>query len=72
VNTPWALTSYDFGSHQYIFLDIFRNNSLKNGLIPIAVDEETHKMLFELVEEIPNAEFTVDLNHKPFPFPMAL
>ena len=43
------------------FADIFRNNSLKNGLIPIIVDEETHKMLFDLVEEVPHAELTVDL-----------
>ena len=43
------------------FADIFRNNSLKNGLIPIIVDEATHKMLFDLIEEVPNAEVTVDL-----------
>ena len=43
------------------FADIFRNNALKNGLLPIIVDEATHKMLFDLIEEIPTAELAVDL-----------
>ncbi|MCB9146303.1 MAG: 3-isopropylmalate dehydratase small subunit [Anaerolineales bacterium] len=61
-HAPWALTSW--GIRAVIstsFADIFRSNSLKNGLIPIIVDEETHKMLFDLVEEAPRAELTVDL-----------
>ena len=61
-HAPWALTAYGFRAViSTSFADIFRNNSLKNGLIPIIVDETTHKMLFDLVEEIPNAEVTVDL-----------
>ncbi|MCL5610981.1 MAG: 3-isopropylmalate dehydratase small subunit [Chloroflexi bacterium] len=69
-HAPWALTG--FGFHAVIstsFADIFRNNSLKNGLIPIIVDEATHKMLFDLVEEIPNAEFSVDLASQTLSFP---
>ncbi|WKZ39874.1 MAG: 3-isopropylmalate dehydratase small subunit [Anaerolineales bacterium] len=61
-HAPWALTAW--GIHAVIstsFADIFRNNSLKNGLIPIIVDDATHKMLFDLVEEAPQAELTVDL-----------
>ena len=69
-HAPWALTSYGFRAViSTSFADIFRNNSLKNGLIPIVVDEATHKMLFELVEEIPNAEFTVDLASQTLSFP---
>ena len=61
-HAPWALTGFGFKAViSTSFADIFRNNSLKNGLIPIIVDETTHKMLFDLVEEIPNAEVTVDL-----------
>ena len=61
-HAPWALTSYGFRAViSTSFADIFRNNSLKNGLIPIIVDEATHKMLFDLIEEVPNAEVTVDL-----------
>jgi 3-isopropylmalate/(R)-2-methylmalate dehydratase small subunit len=51
------------------FADIFRNNSLKNGLIPIIVDDATHKMLFDLVEEAPRAELTVDLATQTLSFP---
>ena len=69
-HAPWALSSYGF--HAVIstsFADIFRNNCLKNGLIPVIVDEATHKMLFEYVEEVPNAEFTVDLESQTLSFP---
>jgi 3-isopropylmalate/(R)-2-methylmalate dehydratase small subunit len=61
-HAPWALTA--FGIRAVIstsFADIFRSNALKNGLIPIVVDEATHKMLFDLYEEAPQAELTVDL-----------
>ena len=69
-HAPWALTSYGFRAViSTSFADIFRNNSLKNGLIPIIVDEATHKMLFDYVEEVPNAEFTVDLESQTLSFP---
>jgi len=69
-HAPWALTAYGFRAVvSTSFADIFRNNSLKNGLIPIIVDEATHEMLFDLVEEIPTAEFTVDLESQTLSFP---
>ena len=69
-HAPWALTSYGFRAViSTSFADIFRNNALKNGLIPILVDEETHKLLFDLVEEVPDAEFTVDLESQALSFP---
>ena len=68
-HAPWALTSYGFRAVvSTSFADIFRNNALKNGLIPIIVDEATHKMLFDYVEEVPNAEFTVDLESQTLSF----
>jgi len=61
-HAPWALTGYGFRAViSTSFADIFRNNSLKNGLLPIIVDEETHQSLFDLAEEAPNAEITIDL-----------
>ncbi len=69
-HAPWALTAW--GIRAVIstsFADIFRNNSLKNGLIPIIVDDATHKMLFDLVEEAPQAELTVDLASQTVTFP---
>ena len=69
-HAPWALTSYGFRAViSTSFADIFRNNSLKNGLIPIIVDEETHKMLFDLVEEVPQMEVAVDLESQTLSFP---
>lgn len=61
-HAPWALTGW--GIQAVIstsFADIFRNNALKNGLVPIVVDPATHAMLFDLVQELPAAEWTVDL-----------
>jgi 3-isopropylmalate/(R)-2-methylmalate dehydratase small subunit len=61
-HAPWALTSW--GIRAIIstsFADIFRNNSLKNGLLPIVVDPDTHARLWAMVEADPDAPFTVDL-----------
>ena len=69
-HAPWALTAYGFRAViSTSFADIFRNNSLKNGLIPIIVDEITHKMLFDYIEEVPNAELAVDLASQTLTFP---
>ena len=69
-HAPWALTAY--GIRAVIstsFADIFRNNALKNGLVPIIVDEETHKMLFDLAEEAPRADLQIDLVTQTVSFP---
>jgi 3-isopropylmalate/(R)-2-methylmalate dehydratase small subunit len=61
-HAPWALTAW--GIRAVIstsFADIFRNNSLKNGLLPITVTPEMHAQLFDIVQEIPNGQWTVDL-----------
>ena len=61
-HAPWALVAW--GVRAVITTscaDIFRGNSLKNGLLPITVDPETHAQLFELVTNDPDIELTVDL-----------
>jgi len=69
-HAPWALTGFGFGAViSTSFADIFRNNSLKNGLLPIVVDAETHQMLFDLLEEVPDVELTVDLESQTLTFP---
>ncbi len=69
-HAPWALTAYGFRAViSTSFADIFRNNALKNGLIPLIVDETTHKMLFDYIEEVPNAELRVDLESQTLTFP---
>ena len=61
-HAPWALADYGFRALiSTSFADIFRNNCLKNGLLPIVVDHESHGKLFQLAHERPEAEVTVDL-----------
>jgi 3-isopropylmalate/(R)-2-methylmalate dehydratase small subunit len=61
-HAPWALTSWGIRAiFSTSFADIFRNNALKNGLLPIVVEEDEHRHLFELVAANPDTEVTVDL-----------
>ena len=69
-HAPWALTGYGFRAViSTSFADIFRNNSLKNNLLPIVVEAETLQSLFDLVEEAPVAEVTVDLENQSVRLP---
>jgi 3-isopropylmalate/(R)-2-methylmalate dehydratase small subunit len=46
------------------FADIFRNNSLKNGLLTIELSDAEVNQIFDLVERFPGLEATVDLQHQ--------
>ncbi|MEJ7747716.1 MAG: 3-isopropylmalate dehydratase small subunit [Candidatus Limnocylindrales bacterium] len=62
-HAPWALTAWGIRAILSTgFADIFRSNSLKNGLLPIVIDPDTHARLTELVRVDPDAELTVDLS----------
>lgn len=57
-HAPWGLV--DFGFRAVIstqIADIFSNNSLKNGLVPIIVDADTHQWLLDN----PGVELTIDV-----------
>jgi 3-isopropylmalate/(R)-2-methylmalate dehydratase small subunit len=59
---PWAVLAYGFKAVVSTSIaDIFRNNSLKNGLVPIVVEADAHKDLMELVTKNPQAIITVDV-----------
>lgn len=61
-HAPWALVGW--GIRAVIstsFADIFKNNALKNGLLPIQVTPAVHRSLFDLAEEAPGAELHIDL-----------
>jgi 3-isopropylmalate/(R)-2-methylmalate dehydratase small subunit len=61
-HAPWALLGAGYKAViSTDFADIFRSNSLKNGLLPIIVDEATQKQLLSLAEEDPTSTVTVDL-----------
>ncbi|MFE7314933.1 MULTISPECIES: 3-isopropylmalate dehydratase small subunit [unclassified Streptomyces] len=58
----WALQNYGFKAVvSSRFADIFRGNSLKNGLLTVVLPQETVDRLQELAESDPTAEVTVDL-----------
>ncbi|MEV0280583.1 3-isopropylmalate dehydratase small subunit [Streptomyces sp. NPDC050610] len=58
----WALQNYGFQAVvSSRFADIFRGNSLKNGLLTVVLPQETVELLWKLIEEDPAAEVTVDL-----------
>ena len=61
-HAPWALTAWGIRAIlSTSFADIFRNNALKNGVLPIVVGPAMHERLFAMVEADPDATFTVDL-----------
>jgi 3-isopropylmalate/(R)-2-methylmalate dehydratase small subunit len=58
----WALQNYGFQAViSSRFADIFRGNSLKNGLLTVLLPQETVERLWALTEADPTAEITVDL-----------
>ena len=64
-HAPWALE--DFGFRTIIapsFADIFYNNSFKNGLLPITLDEATVDRLFKEAEANEGYQLTVNLEDK--------
>ena len=61
-HAPWALSAWGVRAIlSTSYADIFRSNSLKNGILPIVVDRATHARLFEILAADPDAALTVDL-----------
>ncbi|HKJ20681.1 MAG TPA: 3-isopropylmalate dehydratase small subunit, partial [Woeseiaceae bacterium] len=57
-HAPWALLDYGFTAViSTEIADIFRSNSLKNGLIPVIVDTDTHAWLLDN----PGSNVTIDI-----------
>lgn len=69
-HAPWALVGAGFQAVvSTYFADIFRSNSLKNGLLPIQVDDETHKQLISLAEEDALTEVKINLADQTLTLP---
>jgi 3-isopropylmalate/(R)-2-methylmalate dehydratase small subunit len=69
-HAPWALMAWGFRAVVSSgFADIFRNNALKNGLLPIEVSPAELSRLFALVDAEPGAELTVDLETQELALP---
>jgi 3-isopropylmalate/(R)-2-methylmalate dehydratase small subunit len=64
-HAPWALVGYGIRAVlSTSFADIFKGNVLKNGLLPIVVDQATSNRLFAMLEADPDTEVTVDLERQ--------
>jgi 3-isopropylmalate/(R)-2-methylmalate dehydratase small subunit len=64
-HAPWALAG--FGIRAVIstsFADIFSNNALKNGLLPLCITAKAHALLTKVVEGSPAAMITVNLGEQ--------
>ena len=69
-HAPWALLGAGFQAViSTDFADIFRNNALKNGLLPIIVDRDTQQQLFSLAEEDPSTSVSVDVETQTMTLP---
>ncbi|QII72777.1 MULTISPECIES: 3-isopropylmalate dehydratase small subunit [Apibacter] len=61
-HAAWAVSGYGFRAVvSSYFADIFKNNSLNNGLLPVVVSPEFLSDLFENVHSDPNNTITIDL-----------
>jgi 3-isopropylmalate/(R)-2-methylmalate dehydratase small subunit len=61
-HAPWALAGFGFRAViSTSFADIFRNNSLKNGFLPVVVDPQAHRELITLYQGSASARLTIDL-----------
>ncbi len=69
-HAPWALTQFGFRTViSTSFADIFRQNSLKNSLLPIVVPPDVHAALFSAVAADPGATVKVDLANQTLTTP---
>jgi 3-isopropylmalate/(R)-2-methylmalate dehydratase small subunit len=72
-HAPWALTAFGFRAViSTMIADIFRSNSMKNGLLPIILTHEEHRQLKEEIQRSPNAEVTVELEKQQIIFPSGI
>ena len=61
-HAPWALCDYGFRAVVSTSIaDIFRNNALKTGLLPVALSAPAHGTLLALLARSPGATVTIDL-----------
>jgi len=61
-HAAWAIVGYGFKAViSSFFADIFKNNSLNNGLLPVQVSDAFLSKIFESIDRVPKAEIKIDL-----------
>jgi 3-isopropylmalate/(R)-2-methylmalate dehydratase small subunit len=69
-HAPWALTQFGFRAIiSTSFADIFKQNALKNSLLPVVVPRDVHSRLFEAVAANPGYTVKVDLPSQTLTLP---
>ena len=63
----WAIFDYGFRAVvSSFFADIFMNNSLNNGLLPVIIPEDLLKKLLDLIQKDPSTRVKIDLEKQTF------
>jgi len=68
-HAAWAI--HDFGFKVVVssfFADIFKNNALNNGLLPVVVSDDFLKKIFRAIDKDPKTEIEVDLQNQTIGF----
>jgi 3-isopropylmalate/(R)-2-methylmalate dehydratase small subunit len=64
-HAAWAIHDYGFKVVvSSFFADIFKNNALNNGLLPVVVSDDFLKKIFAAISKNPNTEIEVDLENQ--------
>jgi 3-isopropylmalate/(R)-2-methylmalate dehydratase small subunit len=64
-HAAWAIVGYGFKAViSSFFADIFKNNSLNNGLLPVQVSKEFLEILFQAIEKDPATKIKIDLENQ--------
>ena len=64
-HAAWAVHDYGFKVVvSSFFADIFKNNALNNGVLPVQVSDEFLQLLFEEVEQNPEQRLKIDLGNQ--------
>ena len=69
-HAPWAITGWGIKAViSTSFADIFKNNALKNNLLPITVNEDILQSMFDLTKKAPGSEITINLESQSVTLP---
>jgi len=68
-HAAWAIHDYGFKVVvSSFFADIFKNNALNNGLLPVVVSDDFLKKIFQAIDKNPKTEIEVDLENQTIGF----
>ncbi len=64
-HAAWAIHGYGFRVVvSSFFADIFKNNALNNGVLPVQISEQFSEKIFQAIQDDPDTKFKVDLENQ--------